>query len=714
MTGSNDFKCKHQVFSLEDRSPDWNNINALSLLNAPEFIGDSAVRLETNAGPLIVRIFDFGIRLSSEQQRDYDYGLLISEPLEKKLDLLITDEQSQIKSKEFTLNIQHQPLAFELLDEQGKTRVASSNDGHFVRRYRIPPMAKTEQGWFFSAQLKSSEPFYGLGEKWGALNKRGQLIRSNNHDALGVNAEISYKNTPFSWSPYGWGLFVNTPSPVTHSIGYPAWSQRSYCALIEDEVLDLFLFVTKETDGKSNVGAEMIKVYTDLTGRAPVPPKWSGGVILSKAYYKDADEIVRVAQEVRDKKMPCEVITFDGRAWQDTDTRFAFEWCAKRYPNPAIVMKKLKDLNFKVCVWEYPLISIKHTWFKDFAKKGWLLKDKRTGDAYIYQWDSQAFGDVLTALPDSGIVDFTHPEAYKFWRDAHKSLFDLGVDMIKADFGEQVEDDNMIAANGESGKALHNVYSHLYNRCVYEAADLYAKSGPFLFSRSSWTGCQRFNSQWGGDPQADWEGMMGNIRGGLSWGLSGAPFYATDVGGFYKDKRDDVLYVRWAQAAVYSAHYRLHGIGAREPWSYSDEAEEVVNAALRLRYRLQAYLQKTFEQANETGLPVQRPMVLAFPQNKQAWTFENQFMFGDDLLVAPCFDPSGEVEFYLPEGRWVRFDVAGSTEILEGNHVYNKRLALEKTAVYARFGSTIPLCSAMEYTEQFGKQLEITEVWEAI
>jgi len=311
---------------------------------------------------------------------------------------------------------------------------------------------------------------------------------------------------------------------------------------------------------------------------------------------------------------------------------------------------------------------------------------------------------VLTPLPNSGIVDFTHPDAYAFWRDAHKELFELGVDMIKADFGEQVEDDNMLASNGESGLALHNVYAHLYNRCVYEAAQMYSKSGAFIFSRSAWTGSQRFNSQWGGDPQADWEGMISNIRGGLSWGLSGAPFYATDVGGFYKDTRDDALYVRWAQVGVFSAHFRLHGIGAREPWSYSTEAEKAVNKALELRYQLQAYLRNTMQQATETGLPVQRPMVLAFPNEKQAWGFENQFMFGDDLLVVPCFDPNGYIEFYLPDGRWVNFDPNNDTlnkDILLGNKVYQQQLELDQIAVFTRSGSVIPLAEKVEYTKQF-------------
>jgi alpha-D-xyloside xylohydrolase len=241
----------------------------------------------------------------------------------------------------------------------------------------------------------------------------------------------------------------------------------------------------------------MIGCYTGLTGRAPVPPQWSLGVILSKAYYRDAEELLATARKVRDKQMPFDVITPDGRAWQDTQTRFAFEWYPGRYPNPALVMDQLKALNFKVCIWEYPLVCVDNPLFEEMSDKGWLLNHRVTGETYRYQWDTSCFGEVLTPLPDSGIVDFTHPEAYEFWRDSHKPLFDLGVDMVKADFGEQIEPD-LLAYNGDSGHRLHNVCSLLYNRCVYEAAELYCKSAPFLFSRASWIGSQRYSAQWGG------------------------------------------------------------------------------------------------------------------------------------------------------------------------------------------------------------------------
>jgi alpha-D-xyloside xylohydrolase len=686
--------------SVDWNAPNWNAIPPVSIAAdaAVQIMGD-AVRLSTTAGELIVTLHAQAARIRMGAKRDNAYAMLAPPPEPLALEVRSEGGATLVVAGSLTLTIGHEPLTFSL-SRDGAPVIGPPTDGHFGRQYRLPPVAQVHGGWFVAFDLASATAVYGLGEKWGRLDKRGQKIRSFNEDALGVNAEVSYKNAPFAWSPEGWGVFVHTPAPVTHGVGFAAWSQRSYGLVVEDDALDLFLLAGDD-------GAALIGAYTDLTGRAPVPPAFSLGVILSKAYYRTADELIAVAKEVRARGMPCDTITLDGRAWQDTDTRFAFEWDPTRYPDPAKVIAELKALNFRICVWEYPLVSVKNPLFDEMAAKGWLLKDRRTGKAYEYDWAQDGFGPVLTPLPRSGLVDFTHPDAYAFWRDQHKALFDLGVDMIKADFGEQVEPD-MIASNGETGHALHNVYALLYNRCVYEGAELYSKDGGFLFSRDGWIGSQRYPSQWGGDPQADWEGMIGNIRGGLSWGLTGAPYYATDIGGFYKDRRDDVLFVRWCQAAVFSAHIRLHGIGPREPWSYGDKAEAAATAALKLRYRLLPYLNAAMHEAAATGLPVQRAMVLAFPGDRAAWAFEDQFMFGPSLLVAPCYRPDGRVTVYLPAGDWRRFPDGA---VFEGGRVHHLTLALEEMAVFGLAGVQIPLGPEVQHTGELGGGWPVEAYW---
>ncbi|TMO73402.1 alpha-xylosidase [Pseudoalteromonas sp. S3785] len=679
--------------AFELREPDWNAIEPARLTAEPKLQGHVLV-LPTQFGEVSVTISQFGLRLNAGSTHDETFKILTTTPSNLPLSLNKLDQGFAATAGEYRLEFYSDPFHFKLY-KNDKLVQQSATDGHFVRQHRLPPLAKTDSGWILSLELNYDEAVYGLGEKWGKLDKRGQLIRSYNHDALGVNAEKSYKNTPYAWSPEGWNLFVHTPAPVTHGVGYALWSQRAYVCLVEDDALDVFLY-------QEQTPAQSINRYCELTGFAPVPPQWSFGVILSKAYYKDADELLSVAREVRAKNMPCDVITLDGRAWQDTDTRFAFEWDPTRYADPKPVLDELKAMDFKICVWEYPMISVNNPLFAKAAENGWLIKDKRTGKAYQYEWDLSPFGEVLTPLPESGILDFTHPDAYEYWLESHKPLFELGVDMIKADFGEQLEDENMVSHSGDSGIRLHNVYSMLYNRCVYEAAEKYCKTGPFLFSRSAWTGSQRFPAQWGGDPQADWQGLAASIRGSLAWGMSGGPFFATDIGGFYKDTRDAELYVRWAQASVFSAHMRLHGIGPREPWSYTEQASDAVFAALKLRYQLIPYLQVCAEQAQQTGLPIQRAMALAFPDEVLAHRFDQQFMCGEKLLVVPCVVPNGKVKFYLPQGEWLSFP---DGQTYEGGKYYEETLELTQMAVFVRKGDTLMLGPEVQHTEQDMSQL---------
>ncbi|MCZ8104419.1 MAG: hypothetical protein O9972_41795 [Burkholderiales bacterium] len=687
--------------------PLWSKLPPLRVAGPARAVSSSAFEIPTGEGPLRIDTLAQGVRLRLGRQDAPSYPILVGEPEVRAATLAEEEGAIVLAWGGFRLSVASDPLAF-VLEKDGRIVQRSGTDGHFVREHRLPPFARRpEGGWFAALDLAASEPVFGLGEKWGRLDKRGQLVRSLVFDALGVNGERAYKNAPFAWSPgapgrSGWGCFVHTPATVIHAVGFALWSQRTYGIVVEDEALDLFLLAGDD-------GAAILRSYTDLTGRAPLPPYWSLGAILSKAYYRTADEILDAARMVRERGMPCDTITFDGRAWQDTDTRFHFFFDPKRYPDARPVLKQLKEMGFRICVWEYPLVSVDGPYFGEFAAKGWLLTDRRTGEPYRYAFDPEPFGKVLTQLPESGIVDFTHPDAYRWWCEAHRELFEMGVDMIKSDFGEQVEPD-CVAHNGDTGDRLHNVYPLLYNKCVYEAAEAWCPSGAFLFGRAGWAGSQRYPVQWGGDPQADWEGLAASIRGGLSWGMSGGPFHASDIGGFYKDRRDPELYVRWTQAALFVSHFRFHGIGEREPWAYGPAAEAAIRQALDLRYRLLPYIWSAVEEASRSGLPVQRAMVLAFPGDPASWAFEEQWMCGPDLLVAACPRPGGDVEVYLPAGQWTRFPQGG--EPIAGGRVLRLTLALDEIVVFARAGARIPLGPAVATsTAETGGVPKVETVW---
>ena len=229
-----------------------------------------------------------------------------------------------------------------------------------------------------SLALNSGESIFGLGEKFSGLDKRGQLIDNWNRDATGVNAEISYKNVPFAWSPRGWGLFIHTAARVTHGVGYPPWSHRSYVLKLDDPNLDLFLLF-------ANSPAEMLFKYTALTGRTALPPRWGYGAWFSRAYYKTADEIMEVAHKLRERAIPADVLTLDGRAWHKSETRFDFSWDPDRYPDPEGFVRSLRAMDYRLCLWEYSYLSDLNPMFGELESKKYFLQDKN-GDTYIYRW----------------------------------------------------------------------------------------------------------------------------------------------------------------------------------------------------------------------------------------------------------------------------------------------------------------------------------------
>ncbi|MBM3471350.1 MAG: glycoside hydrolase family 31 protein [Armatimonadetes bacterium] len=683
----------------------------------------SGARFTTEAGTLQAEIYAPGIlrlRLSTGPEIERpDYGLLAANP-EPPSRIGFSEDAGVYRLEaggmagedgaepgSISLELRANPLRLRLM-RRGVTLLESSGDAHIRGGLRLPAVAVEsgdggEPGWFLNLGLRSGEPVYGLGEKFGPLDHRGQLITSWNEDALGVNSERSYKNIPFAWSPQGWALFVHTTGRVTHGVGYPQWSQRSYVLRVDDPTLDLFLFAADSP-------AALLERFTHLTGRAPLPPRWSYGVWMSRCYYRTPDEALDVARTLRERRIPCDVLVLDGRAWLEVETRYGFEWDAERYPDPNAFIGRLKALGFRLCLWEYPYVSVHNPLFARLAEKGYLLR-RASGEPYIYEWDPEPFGMLLAPLPHSGMVDFTHPEAFAWFRDAHKDLFEQGVDVFKTDFGEQVPED-AVAANGEAGRRLHNVYPLLFNRCAYEASQRYAPGGALVWGRSGWTGSQRYPIQWGGDPQADWEGLAASVRGGLSWGMSGAPFHSHDIGGFYHQRPgalpDPELYVRWMQAGVMASHTRFHGTSPREPWFYGDEAERIVRRWLEWRYRLIPYIEACAQEAQQTGMPVARAMPLAFPEDAAAWAFEHQYMLGPSLLVAPVLSPDGDVTLHLPKGGW--YDLS-SGERIEGPRTLRRTMPLEEMPVYGREGHSLPLGPAVQHTGELDEAARINEIW---
>ena len=679
-----------------------------------------AVTLSSETGTTLViaspREGVFRLRLGSPDGATYPILTFDQQAPGMPLEVVDNEFSIVITAGELSLTIKKSPVDFEL-SWCGATLTRAITDKHFRNWTRLPVIGHDGKTATIAFALEPDEALYGLGEKFGPVNRRGSSYRSYVEDALGVNTEFAYKNVPFVWSSRNWGVFFHTPCLVTHGLGDPNWSHRSYAAIVDAPHLDVFLLGGDHPQ-------ELIDHYHFLTGAPPMVPRWGLGTWYSKAYYRTFVEALAAAKKIRALNLPGDVITLDGRAWLDTHTRFAFEFDASRYPNPREQLAQLKALGFKVCVWEYPCVSIHHPLFKELSDQGYLLR-RRDSTPLVIDWDvkpgTTPFGSVLTPLPESGILDFTNPAAYAWWRDAHKALFALGIDVIKVDFGEQVPfTDDCVAYNGDTGQQLHNVYSLLYNQCLFEATTRYSPSArhepPMIWGRAGWSGIQRYPMQWGGDPQSDWGGLEASIRGGLSYGLTGVPYWATDVGGFYGDQPDAELFVRWTAAAVFCSHFRFHGIGERGPWDFGDKALHAVRWWLQLRSCLLPYLEFCCHQAATTGVPVQRAMPLAFPCDRTARGFDTQYMFGDSLLVAPIVRAGGNVDVYLPviEGGTVDsdawYDYWTGARLVGGQILRYRDLPLDRLPVFVRAGTVVPHTRSHNRAQEWTDDIDITEL----
>lgn len=669
----------------------------LKALGSASFIkteGNSAF-FDSEAGKFSVTAFAPGVfRMTMGDASLPDYGIVIATAQNIAITVEQTDTDIKCNAEGYSFVINKKALTFSLYKGQ-ECVLPVTEDHHFVHPFRLPPVAKTENGWFVSFGLPFGTAVYGGGEQYGHINRRGLLLDMWDEDALGVNSKLAYKFCPFLWSTDGWGIFVNTGAHVRFGVGYPDWSNQSLCVDLRDNKLEIF-FIAADSP------VQMLKKYTDLTGRSPKAPLWSLGLWLSKAYYRTPDETLAAAKGMRDKGIPCDVITIDGRAWQDTDTRFLMEWDPKRYDNPKAFCDQLKALDYKICVWEYPLVSTRNKRYQELADKGYFLKDKE-GKPFKFEFDLSAFGEVLTPLPDSSVIDFTNPEAYQFWKDEHRQLFETGVDSIKADFSEQVVP-GMYAHNGDEGTRFHNSYTLLYNLCVYEAGREFHGDNALNWSRAGWAGSQRAPMQWAGDTGSTWSGLAASVMGGLSWGMSGCPYYSTDIGGFYGEQPSPELFIRWSQAAVFCSHMRYHGIGPREPWAYGEQAEQICREFIDLRYKLIPYLEKVCAEANATGLPVMRSMPLMFPDETALHSFDLQYMLGNDIFVAPVFQQGGKVRYRLPMGIWRNL---WTGEAREGGVTIQETMPINRIPVYVRDGAIIPFGPVVTHTGELSENNRI-------
>jgi alpha-D-xyloside xylohydrolase len=511
-------------------------------------------------------------------------------------------------------------------------------------QYRSLAYIKAEDEAFMREQLDLGvdEYVYGLGERFTSFIKNGQVVDMWNADG-GTNSEQAYKNVPFYLTNKGYGVFVNDPGSVSYEVASERVSKVQFS--VRGESLDYFVI------GGGTV-KEVLKNYTALTGKPSIPPAWSFGLWLTTSFTTDYDEktVNEFVDGMAERDIPLSVFHFDCfwmKAFQWTD----FEWDGEQFRDPEGMLKRLKDKGVKISVWINPYIAQKSKLFDEGMQNRYFLKKSNVD---VWQWDMWQ--------PGMGVVDFTNPQACKWYSDKLKHLLDMGVDCFKTDFGERIPLD-VVYDDGSDPQKMHNYYTYLYNKTVYDTIkEKKGATDTVVFARSATVGSQKFPVHWGGDCFATYESMAESLRGGLSLGLSGFGFWSHDIAGFESKATPD-LYKRWVAFGLLSSHSRLHGSNAyKVPWLYDEESVDVLRFFTKLKCKLMPYIFSKACETSKDGIPLMRAMFMEFGDQTCLY-LDRQYMLGDALLVAPIFSDDGKVTYYLPEGKWMNFI---TKEIVEG------------------------------------------------
>jgi alpha-D-xyloside xylohydrolase len=526
-----------------------------------------------------------------------------------------------------------QPWHIEVYDQRGRLITRTQNIGDpatfitpipfsFVRR--ASDLNRRVAATF---ELQHDEKIFGCGESFTRLNKRGQRVVVYTRDGMGTQNEYMYKPIPFFLSSNGYGMFVHTSAPVTFDFG--KYFDAHNVIYSGDENLDIFLFLG---DPK-----EILSEYTALTGRSPVPPLWSFGFWMSRITYNSEQQVRQVAEQLRAHRIPADVIHLD-TGWFETDWRSDYRFSTSRFQDPAKMIADLKKQGFHISLWQYTYFTSKNDLWKEIVSKDYDVKNDNG------------------KLPsEDATLDMSNPEAVKWYQDKLANLLKLEVGAIKVDFGEGAPLAGQYASR-RTGWYEHNLYPLRYNKAVAEITKEVTGDN-IIWARSAWAGSQRYPLHWGGDAESTDSAMSAELRGGLSFGLSGFTYWSHDAGGFVQRAPRD-LYRRWLAWGALTSHTRAHGVPPREPWEYDEALTEDFRRALGLRYSIMPYIYAQAKDSSARGFPMVRSLFFEYPDDPGSWSIEDEYMFGSNLLVAPLFQTSTSRRVYLPPGLWIDYQTA--------------------------------------------------------
>jgi alpha-glucosidase len=656
---------------------------------------ERGIDIETSFGNVSIAFFDERIvqvwGYMGKREEDFSYAV-VGTPIKIEFSISDLSEKIQLTTSALKVTITKTPVRVQMTDLQD---VLINEDDAGLGIQWINNQVSCYK------KLQEGERFLGLGEKTGPLDKRGRGYINWNTDAYayGTDTDPLYCSVPFYIGVHHqktYGIFFDNSYRSVFNFGA---SNDRFASFSADSGEMRYYFIAGESVG------DIIKSYTYLTGRTPLPPLWSLGYQQCRYSYYPDREVLRVAENFSERDLPADTIVLDIHYM---DEYKIFTWDKKNFPDPKGLIDQLKKLGFHVVLMCDPGIKI---------------------EPGYETYDSGIKKDIFLKYPDGGLYsgqvwpgwchfpDFTNPAAREWWATHFKEYVALGAEGFWNDMNEIATWGNtlpdLVEFDLEGRKTTmregRNLFGLMMARSTYEGTKKLMNKRPFNLTRSGYAGIQRYAAVWTGDNVAYDAHMLAGVRLVNSMGLSGMAFTGYDIGGFVGNT-DEKLFARWISIGAFSPFFRGHTmINTRdsEPWSFGEKVEEIARNYMKLRYRLMPYLYSLFFDAAKTGMPINRSLAFYFPFDEKIYDhqFHNQYLFGPALLVAPVESNKDLLRVYLPQGSW--YDLM-TDQLRGGNQQFVEDCPIHHLPVYVKGSSIIPMKEKTgRNTNDYGDTLEI-------
>ncbi|WP_017754209.1 glycoside hydrolase family 31 protein [Calidifontibacillus oryziterrae] len=600
---------------------------------------------------------------------------VIEQPKKISVKLQQLKDRIILTSTKLSLELFKTPCRLTIRDETGEVLLTEGSKG-------IGTKATSEVVCY--KVMTEDDHFYGFGEKTGYLNKRGEKMVMWNTDVYAPhNPETDplYQSIPFFMAVRNgsaYGIFFDNTFKTTFDF---KTETDLYSFSANGGQLDYYVF-----SGPSP--KDVVRQYTHLTGRMPLPPKWALGYHQSKYSYMSESEVRELIHNFIEKDIPVDAIYLDIH-YMDEYRVFTFD--QHSFPNPQQLIADLKSKGIHLIPIVDPGVKKDPSYniYKDGILKNHFCKYLE-GDIYIDEvWPGE-----------SAFPDFSKTETQKWWADNHTFYTDLGIEGIWNDMNEPAvfnntktmdlevihDNDGDIRTHAE----LHNLYGLLMGMSTYNGlVEQLQGKRPFLLTRAGYSGIQRYAAVWTGDNRSFWEHLEMSLPMCMNLGISGVAFCGPDVGGFAHDCNGQLL-TRWIQVGAFTPFFRNHNAldtNSQEPWAFGAKYESIIRKYIQLRYRWLPHLYTLFSECSRTGIPVMRPLVLEYPGDKHVWNLSDQFMIGENVIIAPILRPDTfHRVVYLPDGEWINY---WTDQVLIGDKHLLIEADLETLPIFIKKGAII-------------------------